>query len=269
MRLSYFSLTVTFFRLCIASAAALLIGCGNLNDITKDWTVEKIYQEAKDELNNGGYDKAAEYFEKLESRAIGTPLGQQAQVEKAYAQYKGGLLVESMVTLDRFMRLHPASPLVDYALYLRGLVNFNGDLGFLSGFTGQRLDDRDQKASKESFASFKQLTTQFPDSKYAADANARMAYILNTLAAYEVNVARYYGKRGAHLAAANRAQAAIAEYPNSVVMEEALTVLIEAYEALGSKDLRDDAKRVMAKNFPKNKLATGFTPSGVSGAQKR
>jgi tetratricopeptide (TPR) repeat protein len=167
VRLSQFSVTATLLRVCIAGAIAFLFGCGNLNDITKDWTVEKIYQEAKDEMNNGGFDKAAGYFEKLEARAIGTPLGQQAQIEKAYAQYKGGLKAEAMVTLDRFMRLHPASPLYDYALYLRGLVNFNGDLGFLSSFTGQQLDDRDQKASKEAYASFQQLVTRFPDSKYS------------------------------------------------------------------------------------------------------
>jgi len=237
----------------------LFQGCGNLNDITKDWSLDKLYQEAKDEMNNGTYDKAIGYYEKLETRAIGTPLAQQAQVEKAYAQYKGSLHAEAIVTLDRFTRLHPASPLVDYALYLRGLVNFNGDLGFLSGFTGQQLDDRDQKASKESYATFQQLTTRFPDSKYAPDARARMAYILNTLASYELHVARYYASRGAHLAAANRAQTAIADYPNSVVMEAALTVLIQAYDALGSTELRDDAKRVMAKNFPKNKLATADT----------
>jgi outer membrane protein assembly factor BamD len=257
-----------FWRICLVSVVVLFQGCGNLNDITKDWSTDKLYQEAKDEVSNGGYEKAVGYYEKLETRAIGTPLGQQAQVEKAYAQYKAGSHAEAMVTLDRFMRLHPASPLVDYALYLRGLVNFNGDLGFLSGFTGQQLDDRDQKASKEAYSSFKQLTTRFPESKYTPDALARMAYILNTLAAYELHVARYYASRGAHMAAANRAQTAIADYPNSVIMEDALTVLIQAYDALGSITLRDDAKRVMAKNFPKNKLAAGFD-LGVGTSQKR
>jgi outer membrane protein assembly factor BamD len=252
-----------FWRVCLTSVVVLFQGCGNLTDITKEWSVEKLYQEAKDELNNGGYDKAVGYFEKLETRAIGTPLGQQAQIEKAYAQYKGGSQAEAMVTLDRFMRLHPASPLVDYSLYLRGLVNFNGDLGLLSGFTGQQLDDRDQKASKEAYATFKQLTTRFPESKYTPDGLARMAYILNTLAAYELHVARYYASRGAHLAAANRAQAAIADYPNTIVMEDALTVLIQAYGALGSTELRDDATRVMAKNFPKNKLAARASMSGT------
>jgi outer membrane protein assembly factor BamD len=251
-------------RFCLIGLLVILQGCGNLADVTKEWSTDKLYQEAKDELSNGAYDKAIGLFEKLETRAIGTPLGQQAQIEKAYAQYKTGASAEAMATLDRFMRLHPASPLIDYALYLRGLVNFNGDLGFLSGFTGQSLDDRDQKASKESYATFAELTRRFPDSKYTPDAKLRMAYISNTLAAYEVHVARYYASRGAHLAAANRAQLALTDYPNSPMSEEALTILITAYDALGSVQLRDDAKRVMGLNFPQNKLgapATGALPA--------
>ena len=245
---------ITLLRFSLIGLFVILQGCANLADVTKNWSLEKLYQEAKDEMSNGGYDKAISHFEKLETRAIGTPLGQQAQIEKAYAQYKTGAHAEASATLDRFTRLHPASPLVDYALYLRGLVNFNGDLGFLSGFTGQTLDDRDQKASKESYASFADLVRRFPDSKYTPDAKLRMAYILNTLAAYEIHVARYYARQGAHLAAANRAQLAISDYPTSPVLEEALGILITAYDALGSTQLRDDAKRVMGLNFPKNKL---------------
>lgn len=238
-------------------------------DITKDWSLDKLYQEAKDEMSNGGFDKAIGLFEKLETRAIGTPLGQQAQVEKAYAQYKTGSHAEAIATLDRFTRLHPASPLVDYALYLRGLANFNGDLGFLSGFTGQTLDDRDQKASKESYASFNELTRRFPDSKYTPDAKLRMAYILNTLAAYEVHVARYYASRGAHLAAANRAQLALTDYPNSPMSEQALGILISSYDALGSTQLRDAAKRVMGLNFPKNKLGIQAASAPASNAAQK
>jgi outer membrane protein assembly factor BamD len=259
--LSIFTLT----RFCLVGIFVVLQGCGNLADITKDWSMDKLYQEAKDELNNGGYDKAIGLFEKLETRAIGTPLGQQAQIEKAFAQYKTGAPAEAMATLDRFMRLHPASPLIDYALYLRGLVNFNGDLGFLSGFTGQSLDDRDQKASKEAYATFAELARRFPDSKYTPDAKLRMAYILNTLAAYEVHVARYYASQGAHLAAINRAQLALSDYPNSPMSEEALAILITAYNALDSTQLRDDTKRVMQLNFPQNKL--GLMSSG-NAAQK-
>ena len=242
-------------RICLISLFVVLQGCDSLSaDNTANWSMDKLYQEGLDELNNGAYDKSIKLFEKLETRAIGTPIAQQAQVEKAYAQYKNGDQTEALATLDRFMRVHPASPLVDYALYLKGLVNFNGDLGFLSGITGQNLDDRDQKASKESYAAFKDLSTRFPNSKYTPDALARMAYILNTLAAYEMNVARFYLKRGAYLAAVNRAQVAITEYPNAPATEEALGILIQAYDKLGLTQLRDDSMRVMAASFPKSKL---------------
>jgi outer membrane protein assembly factor BamD len=240
----------------LAVVVLVLQGCANTADLTKNWTTEKLYQEAKEEMTNGNFDKAIGYFEKLQTRAIGTPLGQQAQVEKAYAQYKTGSQAEAIATIDRFTRLHPASPLVDYALYLRGLANFNGDLGFLGGFSGQKLDDRDQKASKESYASFADLARRFPDSKYTPDAKLRMAYILNTLAAYEIHVARYYASRGAHLAAANRAQLALQDYPTSPMAEAALTILVQSYDAIGSTLLRDDAKRVLGLNFPQNKLGT-------------
>jgi outer membrane protein assembly factor BamD len=252
----------TLFFLAIVVLA--LQGCANSADITKNWTPEKLYQEARDEMANGALDKAIGLFEKLETRAIGTPLGQQAQIEKAYAQYKTGSHAEAIATLDRFTRLHPASPLVDYALYLRGLTNFNGDLGLFSKFTGQNLDDRDQKASKESYASFADLVRRFPESKYTPDAKLRMAYILNTLASYEIHVARYYASRGAHLAAVNRAQTALTDYPTSLSSEDALAILITSYEALSATQLRDDAKRVMGLNFPKNKLGT--PPVTVSNA---
>ncbi len=251
----------TLWRALLLSSFLLAQACSNLDDVTKDWPLEKLQQEAKESIDNGAYDKAIDYYEKLEVRALGTPLAQQAQIEKAYAQYKAGMQAEASVTLDRFMRLHPASPLIDYALYLRGLVNFNGDTGFLSNWTGQQLDDRDQKASKESYASFKELATRFPNSKYTADAKARMAYIMNTLAAYELSVARFYVRHNAHLAAANRAQMSLAEYPNAPTAEQALTLLINAYGALGSNQLRDDAKRVMGVNFPKNPL--GIPPAAA------
>jgi outer membrane protein assembly factor BamD len=242
-------------RIVLVGIVSLVVGCSGIpNDQTTGWSLEKLYSEAKDEMSNGGFTKAIGYYEKLETRAVGTPFAQQAQIEKAYAQYKSGENAQALVTLDRFMRLHPASTLVDYALFLRGLVNFNDDLGFMSGFTGQNLTERDQKAAKESYATFNELATRFPNSKYSADARARMAYILNTLASYELHVARYYAKRGAHLAAANRAQTAITDYPTSPAIEEALEILIRSYEALGMSQLKDDAKRVMGLNFPTNKL---------------
>jgi outer membrane protein assembly factor BamD len=229
--------------------------------MTVGWSPEKIYSQAKEEADNGAWDKAIGLFEKLEGRAAGTALAQQAQIDKAFAQYKTGDKVQAAATLDRFIRLHPTSPAVDYALYLKGLVNFNDNLGLFSAIINQDLSERDQKAAKDSYESFRELTLRFPESKYSPEARQRMTYIVNSLASYEVHVARYYASRGAHVAAINRAQQAIADYPGVPASEEALAILISSYDAMGMSPLRDDAKRVLEKNFPTSAYLQG---SGLS-----
>jgi outer membrane protein assembly factor BamD len=238
-----------------------MVGCSSTpEDITRGWSPERIYQEARDEVSVGAWDKAIGLFEKLEGRAAGTVLAQQAQIEKAWAQYKTGDKVQAVATLDRFMRLHPTSPAMDYALYLKGLVNFNDNLGLFSSLVNQDLSERDQKAAKESFEAFLELSKRFPESKYTPDARLRMNYIVNSLASYEVHVARYYASRGAHVAAVNRAQQALTDYQNVPAAEEALAILVYSYNAMGLTTLRDDAQRVLEKNYPhspflKNPLA--------------
>ena len=228
-------------------------------DPTGNWSPNKLYAEAKEEASSGSYDKAIPLFEKLEGRAAGTPLAQQAQLEKAYAQFKGGEQLQAVATLDRFIRLHPASPALDYAMYLKGVVNFNDNLGLFGSMTRQDLSERDQKAAKESFESFKELATRFPDSRYTPDARLRMSYTVNTLAQSEVHVARYYFSRGAYVAAINRAQTAIAEYRNVPALEEAAYIIYKSYDALGIVQLRDDAKRVLETTYPKSEfLSKGF-----------
>ncbi len=242
--------------------AALVAGCASSADKSENWSVNKLYAEARDDMSSGSYDKAIPLFEKLEGRAAGTPMAQQAQLEKAYAQYKAGEQAASLSTLDRFMKLHPASPAIDYALYLKGIVNFNDNLGILNFVSRQDLSERDQKAAKESFESFKDLVTRFPDSRYTPDARARMTYIVNSLAQYEVHVARYYYNRGAYVAAANRAQNAITDYKDVPALEEALFILANSYDRLGMEQLRDDAKRVMQKTYPNSEYLTkGFKSS--------
>ncbi len=242
------------------SALALLAGCSSTkDDKTATWSPNRIYAEAKDEAGSGAYDKAVPLYEKLEGRAAGTPLAQQAQLEKAYAQYKGGDKAAAVSTIDRFLKLHPASPALDYALYLKGVINFNDDLGMFAFLTRQDLSERDQKAAKESFESFKELVTRFPESRYTPDARQRMNYIVNSLAQYEVHVARYYFSRGAYLAAINRAQSAIADYREVPAVEEALYIIVRSYDALGMNDLRDDAQRVLTSNYPQSTYLTqGF-----------
>jgi len=239
----------------VVSLAALLQGCSSTPiDPTAGWSPTKIYDEARDEMNSAGYDKAISLFDKLEGRAAGTPLAQQAQLEKAYAHYKNGERSQAVAVLDRFMRLHPASPAIDYALYLKGLINFNDNLGFLSSVIQQDLSERDQKAAKTAFESFKDLVTRFPDSKYAPESRQRMTYIVNALAQYEVHVARYYYSRGAYVAAISRAQTTVTEYRNVPAVEEALSLMVKSYDALGLVQLRDDTRRVLDKNYPNSKF---------------
>ena len=241
----------------------LLAGCASTSDDkTSTWSPNKIYAEAKDELNSGAYDKAVILYEKLEGRAAGTPLAQQAQIDKAYAQYKASESAQALATLDRFMKLHPASPAIDYALYLKGIINFNDDLGWFSFLTRQNLFERDQKAAKESFEAFKELLSRYPESRYAPDARLRMTYIVNSLAEYEVHVARYYYRRGAYVAAVNRAQAALADYREVPALEEALYIMVKSYDALGMTQLRDDSKRVLETNYPNS----DFTSQGFKGS---
>jgi outer membrane protein assembly factor BamD len=231
--------------------AGLVAGCSSTPvDPTATWSPNKIYSEAKDEASSGAYEKAIGLYEKLEGRAAGTPLAQQAQLEKAYTQYKNGDQVKAIATLDRFVRLHPASSALDYALYLKGLVNFNDNLGLFSSWVRQDLSERDQKAAKESFEAFKELASRFPDSRYTPDARLRMTYIVNSLAQSEVHVARFYFSRGAYVATINRAQSAIAEYRDVPAIEEALSLLYRSYDALGMTQLRDDTLRVMQKSYP-------------------
>ncbi len=246
--------------IAVCAAAWLVAGCSTTEtDKTANWSPNKIYAEAKDEVDSGSFDKAVPLYEKLEGRAAGTPLAQQAQLDKAYAQFKAGEKPNALATLDRFMKLHPASPAIDYALYMKGVINFNDDLGMFSFMTRQDLSERDQKAAKESFEAFKELVTRFPASRYAADARQRMSYIVNSLAQYEVHVARYYYTRGAYLAAINRAQIALADYREVPALEEALYIMVLSYDALGLTQLRDDAQRVLTTNYPKSEyLAKGF-----------
>lgn len=242
------------------AAAVLLTACASKQaDPTAKMTPDEIYAQAKEEIANVQYAKGIALLEKLEGRAAGTPLAQQAQLDKAYAHYKAEEPAQAVATLDRFIRLHPASPAVDYALYLKGLVNFNENKGVFSWVTRQDLSERDQQAAKESFAAFKELVTRFPDSQYSPDARARMTYIVNSLAMYEVHVARYYYSRGAYLAAVNRAQQAIADYRDAPALEEALYILVQSFDALQLPQLRDDARRVLETNYPQSQYISRDT----------
>jgi len=246
--------------LLVALLALTLAACGGLNssdDETLGWSAQKLYGEAKDAMNSRDWPKAIKYLEKLEARYPYGRFAQQAQLEVAYCHWKEGERASAVAATDRFIKLYPNHPNVDYAWYLKGLINFNETLGVLWWLTTPDLSDRDPRSSRDAFNAFKEVVTRFPESKYAPDSAARMRYLVNALAAYEVHVARYYMRRGAYLAAANRAQYAIKTYQQAPALEEAVYVLVRAYDALGMDALRDDAARVMRTNFPKSRYLTG------------
>lgn len=233
--------------------ALLVAGCGLLPDVkdeTAGWSANRLYSAAKEAMGDGSYDKAVKYFETLESRYPYGRYAQQAQIEIPYAYYKANEPASAIAACDRFIKMHPNHPNIDYVYYLKGLVNFNEDLGMLGYISLQDQSERDPKAARESFEAFRDLVARYPNSKYAPDATARMKYLINALASHEVHVARYYLKRGAYVAAAGRASFAVKTYLDAPANEEALFIMVKSYDALGMNDLRDDAERVMRTNFP-------------------
>ena len=246
--------------LLAACAALLLASCGLLSsekDETVGWSAQKLYGEAKDAMASKSWERAIKYLEKLEARYPYGRYAQQAQIDIAYSYWKNNDRAQAIAAADRFIKLYPNHANVDYAYYLKGLVNFNENQGILSIIDNPDMTERDSKGTREAFEAFKELVTRFPDSKYAEDARLRMRYLVNSLAQYEVHVARYYMKRGAYVAAANRAQFAVKNYPQAPALEEAVFIMVKAYDALGMTDLRDASDRVMRKNFPESRYLTG------------
>jgi outer membrane protein assembly factor BamD len=238
-------------RLSIVVLALLLTACAaSIEDETAGWSAQRLYGEAKDAMGNKDWQRAIKYLERLEARYPYGRFAQQAQLEIAYAHWKDNERASAVAAVERFIKMYPNHASVDYAWYLKGLVNFNDQAGILSQLTTPDMSDRDPKSSRESFSAFKEVVTRYPESKYAADSALRMRYLVNALASHEVHVARYYMKRGAYLAAANRAQYAIQHYAEAPALEEAVFVLVLAYDRLGMDDLRNAADRVMRSNFP-------------------
>ncbi len=247
-----------FLNLALISLAFFLSACGSLGekpDETKGWSAEKLYAEAKDELTGKNYEKAIKLFEKLESRYPFGAYAQQAQMQMAYAYYRQNDQAQCLAAVDRFIRLHPNHPNVDYMYYLRGLANFKDSKGLFDFMSKQDPTERDPKAAKAAFDAFKQLTERFPDSRYAEDASDRLRYLVEAMAQYDVHVARFYLRQHAYVAAINRAQNVMREYPASPSVRNALRIQIRAYEALGMNDLRDDAERVFQHNYKMSSTA--------------
>jgi outer membrane protein assembly factor BamD len=234
--------------------ALALAGCGLLpkggEDETKDWSVSKLYSEARDALNGGEYETAIKYYQTLEARFPFGRHAQQALLDLAYAYYRFEEPDSAVATADRFIKTYPTHPNVDYAYYLKGLVNFNRGMGLVERYLPLDPAERDPAAGRQSFQDFGELVKRFPNGKYSQDAVQRMTYLRNNLAQYEVNVADFYMRRGAFVAAANRAKYAVEHYPRSPAMPQALSIMAQAYALLGLDDLSRDALRVLEHNYP-------------------
>ena len=248
-----------------AAAVAIVAACHGLpekTDETATWNNNKLYTEANDALSGGDFGKCAKYFEMLEGRDPFGHFAQQAQINVAYCNWKDNEAAAADQAIDRFIQLHPDHPDIAYAYYLKGMIHFNDDLGLFGRFSGQDMSERDPKSLRESYDAFKVVVDRYPNSKYAPDAAQRMRYIVNALASHEVHAADYYYRRGAYVAAINRAQLALKEYKNAPAIEDALHIMMLSYEKLNQPQLADDTKRVLAGTFPDSPYITGHARPG-------
>jgi outer membrane protein assembly factor BamD len=211
---------------------------------------EVMYSDAKKKLDDNNFEEAIKQFESLQSHYPYGRYAQQAQLEMAYAYYRQNEAESAIAAADSFIKQYPNNPHVDYAYYVKGLANFNADIGLFGSSFGEDPTERDPKAAQDSFAAFRDLVTRFPSSRYAPDSRLRMQYLLDALAKYEIHVAGYYLRRGANIAAVNRAKEVLTGFPNTPSIRDALLILVKGYDAMGMEILRNDAKRVLDMNFP-------------------
>lgn len=237
--------------LSIISLLLILAACSTLSeDETAGWGAEELYKAAHEAVQSGDYTTAIDYFTKLESRFPYGRYAQQAQLETIYAHYKADEPAAAVAAADRFIKMNPRHPNVDYAYYLRGLATFSQGESFFDNLAGSDKAERDPAGLRESFNYFKELATRFPESRYRDDAIKRMTYLRNALARHEVYVADYYLRRGSYLAAVNRAKYVLENYQRSEAIPSALEIMVKGYRQMGMDDLAADALRVLEQNHP-------------------
>jgi len=246
----------------IVCLSALITACGGgaaNTDPTANWSAERLYQEAKENLNAGNWNDARTQLNAIEARYPFGVYAQQAMIDLAYVNWRDEEPEQALATIARFDQLYPNHRAADYMLYLKGLVTFTPASAFLSSITGQEPAERDPKGLRRSYDAFNELLERYPESQYANDARARLTWLVNTIAMNEVYIARYYYERSAYLAAVNRAQTVITDFESAPAAEQALYIMVQAYDKLGMTELRDDARRVLLANYPETTLLTqGF-----------
>jgi len=222
-------------------------------DITRDWPADRLYYAARSEMAGRRYEKAIDYYQKLESRYPYGRFAQQGKIDMAYAYWKHEQPALALAACDRFIREHPNHLDIDYVYYLKGRINFNEDQGLVGLVYKRDLAENDPVAAREAYDAFKILVTRYPDSKYAPDARDRMTFLVNSLARHDTNVAEYYFRRGAYVAAVNRAQEIVTNYPRTPAVEQALAIMVASYKEMGLEQLSADAERTLLANFPDSK----------------
>jgi outer membrane protein assembly factor BamD len=251
---------ITFKLLIAIMIAAMLItvsGCKKDKNADDGRSASEMYDTAKKYLVQQNWGRAIQTYQGLATRYPFGRYTEQAQLELAYAFHKGGNPEAALSTADRFIRTYPSHPNVDYAYYIRGLTNYDQRIGFMERMMPSRARDRDQTAARESFRDFDELIRRFPDSRYGPDARQRMVYLRNNLSFYELDVARYYLRRKAYVASANRARFAIENYPGSPELGNALEILHISYTEMGLPELADDTMEVLVLNYPDHPYVTG------------
>ena len=234
--------------LLLTLALTVLQACALKKDPTEDWTAKDFYQEASDALYSGEFETAIKHLETLEARFPFDPYAKQAQLDIAYSYYKFDEPDAAVGAADRFMRLHPRDPNIDYVYYLKGLVNFKRGTGILDGWFPRDQAEHETETLHNSFNDFSTLVRRYPDSKYAGDAYQRMVFLRNELAQHEIDVAEYYLSRKAWLGAANRAKTVIERYEHSTSRNRALEIMVTAYTEMGLDDLAADTQRILDMN---------------------
>jgi len=235
--------------------AALLAGCSLLPekiDETQGWSVQQLYSEAKDSMSSGNYKTAIEYLDKIQARYPFGRYAQQAQIDTIYCQYKDNEPDAAIAAADRFIKANPRHPYVDYAYYMKGLANFNRSNSLLERLAPTDRSRTDTNTARQAYSDFAELTRKFPDSKYAEDARQRMLFLHNSLAAYEINVANFYLRRGAYVAALNRATYVLKTYARTPAAEDALSIMTQAYIKMDMPQLANDSLRVLERNYPQS-----------------
>lgn len=245
-------------KVFLLTLVMLLTACSSSDetevDKVPDKSAQALFVDAREALDNGLYQKAIQILSAIDSRFPFGPISHQVQLDLIFAYYKSGDSAEGIALADRFLRLNPDHPNIDYVYYMKALINLTTEENLFQDLAGIDRSDRDPTASREAFKDLKKILTDHPDSKYAADARKRLVAIKSRLAKYEIAVAKFYLKREAWASAANRGRYVVEYFSPSVEVEQALEIMVESYDQLGLEDLKRNAKQVLAANYPDNPL---------------